>query len=63
MAYESDVAKRYRDHAEELRTIAGTDRDHKIRTQLLRIATDYDRMAASMDRIGGSALPPAGPQL
>jgi hypothetical protein len=55
MAYESDVAKRYRHHAEELRTIAGTDRDHNIRAQLLRIATDYDRMAATMDAVVRSA--------
>jgi hypothetical protein len=61
MTYESDVAKRYRDHAEELRTIAGTDRDHTIRAQLLRIATDYDRMAATMDVVGRSVSPAGHP--
>lgn len=54
MGYESDVAKRYRDHAEELRTIAAGDRDYKIRTALLRIAADYERLAATMEALGRS---------
>jgi hypothetical protein len=48
---ELDTARRYRLHAEELRTIA-TDRTmHQSRESLLRIAADYEHMAQTLEAI------------
>ena len=51
MTYETDAAKRYRDHAEELRVIAKCDGYTKTRDMLLGVAIDYERMAATLDAI------------
>jgi hypothetical protein len=51
MSTESDTAKRYRQHAEELRTIAADKQARENRQALLRLAVDYDRMAETMDAI------------
>jgi hypothetical protein len=49
-------AHRYRHRAVEVRAIADASRDKASRRILYGIATDYDRMAASMDAIGNSEL-------
>ena len=51
MSYELDAAVRYRNHAEELRTIAEADRLVQTREMLLRVAWDYDRMARNMEEL------------
>ena len=51
MSYELDAAARYRNHAEELRTIAEADRLVQTREMLLRVAWDYDRMARNMEEL------------
>ena len=51
MSYELDAAARYRNHAEELRAIAETDRLVQTREMLLRVALDYDRMARNMEEL------------
>ena len=51
MSEETDAAFRYRQHAEELRTIAGESKDAYTKKTLLSIAADYDRMALSMEAI------------
>ena len=48
---ELDTAKRYRQHAEELRIIAAADRTGQNRDALEKIAWDYDRMAETMEAI------------
>ena len=60
----SEVAKRYREHAEELRVIAEGSRDRITRKTLLGVAEDYERMASareaierSGDMIVGEVLP------
>lgn len=45
------TAKRYQQHADELRAIAGNMKDEASRTILLNIAEDYERMASSRERI------------
>ena len=51
MGYEADTAKRYRVHAEELRTIADTDRHEQTRQALVKIAHDYEDMATTFEQI------------
>ncbi len=51
MSYELDAAKRYHEHAEELRTIADHDRQENTRLILLRIARDYVVMASTLEKI------------
>ena len=48
---ELDTARRYRLHAEELRTIATDKAMHQSRESLLRIAADYDHMAQTLEAI------------
>ena len=48
---ELDTARRYRLHAEELRTIATDKSAPEIRETLLGIALDYEHMAISMEAI------------
>lgn len=51
MSQETDTAVRYRQRAEELRTIAADDRTRENRTALLKIAMDYDQMAETLEAI------------
>jgi hypothetical protein len=50
---ENDVHRliRYRNRAEELRIIAGERLDPKDCETLLRIAADYDQMAATLEEL------------
>jgi hypothetical protein len=51
LSEESDAAVRYRLRAEELRTIAGDKTALEIKHQLLKLADDYERMAASAEAV------------
>ena len=51
MSIETETAQRYRVRAEELRTIAGDDRNHVTHDALVKIAVDYERMANTLDAI------------
>jgi len=51
MAYETDTAKRYQHHAEELRVIAGDSDRETTRKTLLAIARDYEKMASTLMEI------------
>jgi hypothetical protein len=51
MSYESDVAARYRAHAGELRTIADDDGLEETRQMLIHVATDYEKLARTMDEL------------
>jgi hypothetical protein len=51
MSEEADTALRYRQNAEELRVIAEGERDPNTKDALLGIATDYERMAATLEAI------------
>jgi hypothetical protein len=51
MSEDLDIAKRYRQRAEELRIIATDDRTGENRAALERIARDYDRMAETMETL------------
>jgi hypothetical protein len=51
MSEELDTARRYRQRAEELRTIASDDEGGKNRETLLKIAKDYDQMAETLEAI------------
>jgi hypothetical protein len=51
MSEETDAAAQYRQHAEDLRTISTEAFDPKTKKALLKIASDYERMAESMDAI------------
>jgi hypothetical protein len=51
MSIETETAQRYRVRSEELRTIAGDDRNHITHDALLKIAADYERMANTLDAI------------
>jgi len=55
MSAELDTAKRYRQHAEELRTIAADKQARENRQALLRLAVGYDRMAEMMEAIDRTA--------
>jgi len=46
-----DSAQRYRQRAEELRSIAAETKERSSQQVLLDIAEDYERMARSRDRI------------
>jgi hypothetical protein len=48
MTAEIEVARRYRDRAQQLRTIADAEWHVETRETLLRIATDYDLMAETV---------------
>ena len=51
MSVDLDTATRYRQHAEVLRVIACDSSSQTIRTTLLKIADDYDRMASSLEAV------------
>jgi len=51
MGEELDTARRYRFHAEELRTIASDKEMRSSRESLLKIAADYERMAQTLEAI------------
>ena len=51
MKTERQIAESYRLRAEELRVVAGMDRNKKTRETLELIACDYERMAVGMDGI------------
>jgi len=51
MSHERDIAESYRVRAEEVRAIAELDENKGTREALERVAQDYERMAASLDRI------------
>jgi len=57
------VARRYRKRAKEVRAIAETVLERKSRTILLRIATDYERMARLRVRVGKADRVMAGTTL
>ena len=46
----SERAERYRSRAEELRTLCETWMDRQTREIIDRVARDYDRMAAHLER-------------
>ena len=46
-----DAAARYRKRAEELRVIAQTTADAEAKQTLLEIASDYERLAVTRERI------------
>lgn len=54
MNEDHETARRYRQRAEEVRTIAGDMRDRTSRQILVDIADDYERMAVIMDGIAAS---------
>jgi len=45
-----EIAARYREHAEELRGVAGEKRASWVNNALLKAADDYDRLATSLAR-------------
>src|SRR5262249_52486457 len=49
MSEELDTARRYRLHAEELRAIASEMTTPEIRTKVLSLVFDYERMAKTME--------------
>jgi hypothetical protein len=51
MGEAAKTARRYREHAEQLRTIAGEDRDPAVAETLRRIARDYDLSADNLEAI------------
>jgi hypothetical protein len=51
MGEAAKTAKRYREHAEQLRIIAGEDRDPVIAETLLRVARDYELTADNLEAI------------
>ena len=56
MSAETDRALRFRNYAEELRVIAASDASAASREALLRIAAEYERMAASLEAIEKSKI-------
>jgi len=50
------TAKRYREYAEELRVIAADKHVPENRDALLKIAEDYEQMAASLDAVNEPRL-------
>lgn len=51
MSYESDLAARYRSHAEVLRTIARDDKLEETNRLLVGVAAQYEKMARTMDEL------------
>ena len=51
MSYELDAAIRYWAHAEELRTIAETDKLEETRQMLIHVALEYEEMARNMEQL------------
>jgi hypothetical protein len=51
LSHERDIAETYRIKAEEIRIVAETDRHSETREMLLRVADDYEKMAATMESI------------
>jgi hypothetical protein len=51
MSEELETAKRYRQHAEELRIIAADEANRESRSALERIAKDYENLANTMEAI------------
>src|SRR5262245_54428722 len=51
MKDDRDAATRYRKRAEELRVIAQTTPDPEAKQTLLEIASDYERLAVTRERI------------
>ena len=49
-----DIAARYRDHAEELRTASTEALDTRTRKALVELAEEYDRLARTQDIIARS---------
>lgn len=56
MTTESTVAKSYRLRAEELRTLAALDENVRSKEALIKVASDYDRMAVTADAIDNAHL-------
>jgi hypothetical protein len=54
MSEELNTARRYRQRAEELKIIAEDESVHRTRLTLQRIATDYERMAETLEAIDRS---------
>lgn len=54
MGGEFDSALRYRNYAEELRIIAADKTSAENREMLLKVASDYDRIARSFESIDRS---------
>jgi hypothetical protein len=48
MSAETETAKRYRRHAEQIRTIAQGRSQEQTRQALLNVARDYERMADTL---------------
>lgn len=51
MSYESDLATRYRSHAQALRAIAGDDKLEETSRLLIGVAAQYEKMARTMDEL------------
>jgi len=56
MSEELDTARRYRLHAEELRSIAEGMEPEIGREAVLEVAKDYERMAKSLEAIDNSKM-------
>jgi len=54
MGDELDTATRYRDRADNLRSIARDKAASEIRGQLLKLADDYERLASTLVDIAAS---------
>ena len=52
---DAQAARRYRQRAREVRTVANTIEEMTTRLALLKIARDYDAMALTRLRIGKAA--------
>jgi hypothetical protein len=61
MSFELDSARRYRNYAEELRTIAEKDQYYPTKKTLLQVALDYERMASAMETMAQTKWPPGIP--
>jgi hypothetical protein len=49
---DASAARRYRQRAREVRAIAAETKDAGLRSTLLRVARDYERMAIARLRVG-----------
>jgi len=56
-----NLALRYRNYAEELRTIAEKDQYYPTKKTLLQVALDYERMASAMETMAQTKWPPGIP--
>jgi len=51
MTYESEMAESYRARAKQLRAMADLDREPKTAATLRQVASGYDKMADTLEKI------------